>query len=55
MQLDVDMSLEAVLRMALLETELDVHSTYFIRIRTDHYNVFSKDERGAVSQIRLGA
>ena len=51
MRHDIDMSLEAALRMARLEADLGAQSTYFFMLRTDHYNVFSKDGSDAVSQI----
>jgi UDP-GlcNAc3NAcA epimerase len=51
MRHDIDMSLEAALRMAHLEGELGVQSTYFFLVRTDHYNVFSQDGSDAVSRI----
>ena len=51
MRHDIDMSLEAALRMARQESDLGVQSTYFFLVRTDNYNVFSKDGSDTVRQI----
>jgi len=39
---DVDYSLEYALRMASLEYELGVRSTYFVRIHSTRYNLFDR-------------
>lgn len=49
---DVDMSLEAALRMAMLEREMDIHSTYFILISSDVYNAFSKRSVEYIHKIK---
>lgn len=49
---DVDMSLEAALQMAMLEREMDVHSTYFILISSDFYNIFSKKSMEYINKIK---
>jgi hypothetical protein len=51
MRHDIDMSLEAALRMARQEADLGVRSTYFFLVRTDNYNVFSKDGSDTIHRI----
>lgn len=48
---DVDLSLEAALDLAKLESELGVRSTYFFLLRTTHYNLLSKEGSDIVGQI----
>lgn len=48
---DIDMSLEAALRMAEIEAENRVRATYFFLLRTEHYNVFSKEGSQIVRNI----
>jgi hypothetical protein len=48
---DVDMDLAAALRMALIEKELGIHSTYLFMVGCPLYNVFSLDGRRQVEQI----
>lgn len=49
---DVDQSLSQALRMAELEAEEGVRSTWFVLLRTDFYNVFSKAGTEALRHIR---
>lgn len=39
---DVDVNLEWALRMARVERELDIRSTYFVRIHSTRYNLFDR-------------
>jgi len=49
---DVDSSLERALKIALLENQMGVTSTYFILLSTDFYNVFSKKSFGILKKIQ---
>lgn len=40
---DIDMELEAALKMALIESELGIHSTLFFMVSCPIYNVFSNN------------
>lgn len=51
MRHDVDMDLDAALRLAKLEAKSKVFSTYFFLIRTEHYNAFSKEGSEIISSI----
>ncbi|MGB6874125.1 MAG: hypothetical protein WBE46_08360 [Dehalococcoidia bacterium] len=51
MRHDIDMDLEAALRLSLLEKELGIHSTYFFLIRCPLYNVFDGTAAEQVKQI----
>jgi len=51
MRHDIDMDLEAALRLSLLEKELGIHSTYFFLIRCPLYNVFDGTTAEQVKQI----
>ena len=51
MRHDIDMSLQAALRMARQESDFGVQSTYFFLVRTDNYNVFSEDGSNTVREI----
>lgn len=48
---DVDFSLLAAAAMAEQERELGFSSTYFVLLRTEFYNVFSREGREALAQI----
>lgn len=48
---DVDMSLDAAVDMADLEHRLGVRSTYFVLLRTELYNLLSRDGAAAVERI----
>lgn len=55
MRHDVDMDLEAALRLAKIEAKSKVFSTYFFLLRTEHYNIFSKEGSEIISNIlKLG-
>ncbi len=55
MRHDIDMDLEAALKLAKLEAKSKVFSTYFFLLRTEHYNVFSKEGSEIISNIvKLG-
>lgn len=49
---DIDTSLPQAVKLAELEAEEGVQSTYFALLRTDFYNVFSKDGKGALDRIQ---
>lgn len=52
---DVDVSMEFALRMAQLEAELGVKSTFFVMFRSPLYNLMSRHSSGALREIvRLG-
>lgn len=51
MRHDVDMDLEAAHKMALLEKELGISSTFFFLLRNPLYNVFSSEGSKQVKQI----
>ena len=48
---DIDNSLPQAVRLAELEAEEGVRSTWFVLLRTDFYNVFSKTGRAALDRI----
>lgn len=49
---DIDTSLLQAVRLAELEAEEGVRSTWFVLLRTDFYNVFSKAGTEALNRIR---
>lgn len=49
---DIDTSLSQAVKMAELEGKEGANSTWFVLLRTDLYNVFSKSEREALEYIR---
>lgn len=49
---DIDTSLSQAVRLAELEAEEGVQSTWFVLLRTDFYNAFSKSGREALDHIR---
>lgn len=51
MRHDIDIDLEAALRMSSIEHDLGIHSTYFFLVRCPLYNVFSGDGAGQVREI----
>ena len=51
MRHDIDMELEAALKMSSLEKDMGIHSTYFFMVRCPLYNVFSSDGSEQVKQI----
>jgi len=48
---DVDMCLDAAVKMATLENELGVAAHYFVLLRTELYNLFSENGLAAVEAI----
>ena len=48
---DIDNSLPQAVRLAEIEAELGVKSTYFVLLRTDFYNVASKTGQDALRRI----
>lgn len=55
MRHDVDMDLGLALKMAKIEANAGISSTFFFLLRTDHYNIFSKDGSKNVNDIlKLG-
>ena len=52
---DIDSDLEAAYKMATLEHSLGISSTYFVLLRTNFYNVFSKQSSVTLDEIsKLG-
>lgn len=51
MRHDIDFDLEKAAEMALLEKENGVRATYFFMLRTEHYNIFSKDGTAVIREI----
>jgi hypothetical protein len=49
---DVDLSLEAALRMAEVEAELGAHATYFLMTQSVFYNLGSSEGRRALNRLR---
>jgi hypothetical protein len=49
---DVDLSLDAALRMAELEAEEDAAATYFLMTESVFYNLASTEGRSAIKQLR---
>lgn len=48
---DVDLSLDAAVRMARIEAELGIQSTYFVLLSSPLYNVFEGGQRSRVREI----
>jgi hypothetical protein len=49
---DVDLSLDAALRMAELEARRDVRATYFLMTESVFYNLASSEGRDAIARLR---
>lgn len=49
---DIDMSIEAALKMARLEADHDVQSTYFVLLTSDFYNAASARSRSMLKEIQ---
>jgi hypothetical protein len=49
---DVDLSLDAALRMAELEADLDATATYFLMTRSEFYNLASPSGESAIERLR---
>lgn len=48
---DIDFDLAPALAMARIEAEMGIFSTWFVLVRTEHYNPFSVDGSRIVSEI----
>ncbi len=48
---DIDFSLTSALEMAHIEAEMGLFSTWFVLVRTEHYNPFSADGSRAIEEI----
>jgi hypothetical protein len=48
---DIDFDLQAAAKMAEFEAEQDIRATYFVLVRTEFYNVFSKSAEAALGRI----
>jgi len=48
---DIDMDLERARDMARIENSLDVRSTYFVLLRTEHYNLLSRQSTACMQEI----
>ena len=53
MRHDIDFDLEKAAEMARVEQREGVRATYFFMIRTEHYNLFSRDLRADAARYRL--
>lgn len=51
MRHDIDFDLEKAAAMASLEKEKGVQATYFFMLRTEHYNVLSKNGTAVIEEI----
>jgi len=51
MRHDIDISLEKALKMAKIEYEESIKSTYFIMLRNDFYNIFSENGSDIIRKI----
>jgi hypothetical protein len=49
---DVDLSLDAALRMARLESQLEVTATYFLMTKSVFYNLDSAEGKAAIAELR---
>lgn len=49
---DIDLSLDAALRMAELEAEAGAGATYFLMTRSEFYNLDSESGRAAIARLR---
>jgi catechol 2,3-dioxygenase-like lactoylglutathione lyase family enzyme len=49
---DVDLSLEAALRVAELESEAQAHATYFLMTRSEFYNLDAPSGEAALDRLR---
>ncbi|MBI3958113.1 MAG: hypothetical protein HY328_04830 [Chloroflexi bacterium] len=48
---DIDFDLSAALTMARMEAEMGVFSTWFVLLRTEHYNLFSAEGSALIKEI----
>jgi UDP-N-acetylglucosamine 2-epimerase len=51
MRHDIDISLEAALHLAEIEFQMQIQATYFFMVRTEFYNVFSRDGSAIIGKI----
>jgi hypothetical protein len=51
MRHDIDFDIDAANAIAEIESEEGIQATYFFLLRTDHYNLFSKEGSGRVQAI----
>lgn len=51
---DVDNDLQKAAAMAEFEKSIGVHSTYFLLLTSDFYNVFSKESQRLIDKIKWG-
>lgn len=51
MRHDIDMSVEKALTLAEIDAELGVRSTFFVMLRSDHYNPFSETDGPRIEKI----
>ena len=49
---DIDNSLEAAIKLGEIEASYGVSSTYFVLLRSDFYNVFTKKTTGALKTLQ---
>jgi hypothetical protein len=49
---DIDMSLDAAVAVAEVEQQLGVQSTYFVLLRTEFYNIFSRRGNDALQRLQ---
>jgi hypothetical protein len=48
---DVDVSLEAAVRIAEVEHEIGLQATYFLMVSNSYYNIFSAEGRGLLTRL----
>lgn len=48
---DIDMDIEKAVKMAQIEMEMNVISTYFVLVTSNFYNIFSKENEGMLRKI----
>jgi hypothetical protein len=51
MRHDIDFDLSDALNIARLEHELDIKATFFLMLRTAHYNLMTKENQACVKEI----
>lgn len=51
MRHDIDISLEAALHLAEIESQMEIRATYFFMVRTEFYNLLSRDGSAIVGRI----
>lgn len=50
---DIDMSLESAIKMARLDSELEVKSTFYVLLSNKHYNLLEKDSLRLLREISM--